>query len=234
MYTIICVDTIGCLFLFASYSVACENIEMDAKAQQQTLSIRISDAMREFLERAKQVIVSGRGESVSTSDVAKILLESAKDDRLDFRLEAAELKRSPTQSLCSIRRKWEQKQDLSRAEWFFLSYYIQIGCEELSENPEMPTSDSFADLLEAILAVRALRTRGGVRLDHYYLSNLGPDASRPLNERQIDPEIVPEVFAKVIGKLRARSPFSQPTFAGRIFNVAVRDEELPTSSRSTG
>jgi hypothetical protein len=60
---------------------------MDAKAQQQTLSIRISDTLREFLERAKQVIASGRGESVSTSDVAKILLESAKDDRLDFRLE---------------------------------------------------------------------------------------------------------------------------------------------------
>jgi len=215
------------LFLIVFLTIAWENTDMDAKAQQQTLSIRISDTLREFLERAKEMIASGRGESVSTSDVAKILLESAKDDRLDFRLEAAELQRSPTQSLCSIRRKWDQRQDLSRAEWFFLSYYIQIGCEELSENPEMPTSDSFADLLEAILAVRALRTRGGVRLDHYYLSNLGPDASRPLNERQIDPEIVPEVFAKVIGKLRERSPFSQPTFAGRIFNVAVRDEELP-------
>ncbi|PYU94953.1 MAG: hypothetical protein DMG08_06205, partial [Acidobacteria bacterium] len=95
---------------------------MDAKAQQQTLSIRISDTLREFLERAKEMIASGRGESVSTSDVAKILLESAKDDRLDFRLEAGELQRSPTQSLCSIRRKWDQRQDLSRAEWFFLSY----------------------------------------------------------------------------------------------------------------
>src|SRR6266496_4813952 len=87
------------LFLIVLLTIAWENTDMDAKAQQQTLSIRISDSLREFLERAKEMIASGRGESVSTSDVAKILLESAKDDRLDFRLEAGELKRSPTQSL---------------------------------------------------------------------------------------------------------------------------------------
>jgi L-iditol 2-dehydrogenase len=64
---------------------------VDRKPQQQTLSIRISDAFREFLERSRQVLSSGgRGELVSTSDVAKMLLESAKEDRLDFRLEVAE------------------------------------------------------------------------------------------------------------------------------------------------
>ena len=84
---------------------------MERKPQQQTLSIRISDALREFLERSKQVMSNGRGESVSTSDVAKILLESAKDDRLDFRLEVAELQQSPTQALWTVRRKWEQKRD---------------------------------------------------------------------------------------------------------------------------
>ena len=61
---------------------------MERKAQQQTLSIRISDALREYLERAKNVMSSSRGDGVSTSDVAKMLLESAKDDRLDHRLEA--------------------------------------------------------------------------------------------------------------------------------------------------
>ena len=53
---------------------------MERKPQQQTLSIRISDTLREFLERAKHVISNGRNESVSTSDVAKILLESATDE----------------------------------------------------------------------------------------------------------------------------------------------------------
>jgi multidrug efflux pump subunit AcrB len=69
---------------------------MERKPQQQTLSIRVSDALKEFLERSKKVISGARGESVSTSDVAKILLESAKDDRLDVRLETAELGRQPT------------------------------------------------------------------------------------------------------------------------------------------
>src|ERR671935_669892 len=111
---------------------------MMRKPQQQTLSIRISDELRDFLERSKHVISSQHGESVSTSDVAKILLESAKEDRLDFRLEAAELQQSPTESLYAIRRKWEQKQDLSRAEWIFLSQYIQVACEVLTENPDLP------------------------------------------------------------------------------------------------
>ena len=64
---------------------------MERKPQQQTLSIRITDTLRDFLERSRHVLSLGRGESVSTSDVAKILLESAKDDRLDSRLEVAEL-----------------------------------------------------------------------------------------------------------------------------------------------
>jgi hypothetical protein len=35
---------------------------MQQKQQQQTLSIRISDALREFLERSKHVISNGRGQ----------------------------------------------------------------------------------------------------------------------------------------------------------------------------
>src|SRR4051812_8172394 len=79
---------------------------MQRKPQQQTLSIRISNTLREFLEQSQQVISSGGRESVSISDVAKTLLESAKDDRLDFRLEVAELLRSSAESLCRIRGKW--------------------------------------------------------------------------------------------------------------------------------
>src|SRR5581483_7968177 len=83
------------------------------KSQQQTLSIRVSDSLREFLELAREFITDGRGEAFSISDVAKLLLESARQDRLDFRLEAAELQQSPTASLLHIRRKWEQQQALS-------------------------------------------------------------------------------------------------------------------------
>jgi hypothetical protein len=198
------------------------------KPQQQTLSIRVSEALRDFLERSKQIISSGRGESVSTSDVAKILLESAKDDRLDFRLEAAELQHSSAESLWNIRRKWDEKLDLSRAEWVFLSQYIQVACEELTENPEMPPPESFAVLLEALLAIRALRAERGVGLDRFYLENIGSeDRSIVFNNRQLDPDIVPQVINKWIQRLRTSSHSEKPIYCGRAFYVAMRDEELP-------
>jgi hypothetical protein len=199
---------------------------VERKPQQQTLSIRVSDALREFLERAKHVMSNGRGESVSTSDVAKVLLESAKDDRLDFRLEVAELQQAPTESLANIRRKWEHHQALSRAEWIFLAQYVQIACEELSENPAVPTPDALAVVLEALRAVRTLRTDRGAGLDRYYLGNLGiPDAAS-FNERQFDPDFVPQIITAMVRDLRASSNQPKPVFAGRNFYVALRDESL--------
>lgn len=200
---------------------------MERKPQHQTLSIRISDTLREFLERSKQVISNGRGESVSTSDVAKILLESAKDDRLDFRLEVAELQQSATKSMWKIRRKWEQKQDLSRAEWIFLAQYIQVACEEVSGDAAMPTPAAYAVLLEAVLAVRSLRGNRGVELDRYYLGNIGTQEEAAFNDRQIDPDLLPRVTARWVQQLRESPSPPKPSFAGRNFYVAIRDEELP-------
>jgi len=201
---------------------------MERKPQQQTLSIRISDALREFLERSRKVISNGRGESVSTSDVAKMLLESAKDDRLDFRLEVAELQRAATKSMWEIRCKWEHQQDLSRAEWIFLAQYIQVACEEVGGDAGMPTPAAYAALLEAVLAVRGLRRSRGVELDRYYLGNIGTQEEAAVNERQLDPDLVPRVTARWIQQLR-ESPASpeKPSFAGRNFYVSIRDEELP-------
>lgn len=200
---------------------------MERKPQQQTLSIRISDTLREFLERTKHIISNARGEYVSTSDVAKILLESAKDDRLDFRLEVAELQGSATRSMWEIRRKWAQKQDLSRAEWIFLAQYIQVACEEVSSDAQIPTPEAFADLLEAIMAVRGLRRNRGVELDRYYLSNIGTPEEAALNDRQVDADLVPRVTARWLQQLREPGSSGKPSFAGRNFYVAIRDEELP-------
>jgi len=103
---------------------------MNCKPQQQTLSIRVPESLREFLELAREFITGTRGEAVSISAGAEFLLDSAMQDRLDFRLEAAELQRSPTTGLLQIRTKWEQQQHLSRAEWVFLARYVQVACEE--------------------------------------------------------------------------------------------------------
>lgn len=202
-------------------------MDLEVKPQHQTLSIRISSALREFLEISKQVISNGRGESVSTSDVAKILLESAKDDRLDFRLEVAELQQRATEAMWEIRRKWAQEQDLSRAEWLFLSLYIQVACEGVSGDPSMPTPAAFARLLDAVLDVRRLRKRSGVELDRYYLGNLGAGDKISFNDRQIEPSLVPSETSRWIALLRTSPAPPKPTFAGRNFYVAIRDEELP-------
>jgi len=56
---------------------------MTEKAQQQTLSLRVSDAVRSRLERARSMLAAKTGENVSTSEIAKQLLESSRDDRLE-------------------------------------------------------------------------------------------------------------------------------------------------------
>ncbi len=147
------------------------------KSQQQTLSIRVSDTLREFLELAREFITDGRGEAVSISGVAKLLQESARQDRLDLRLESAELQQSPTSSLLHIRRKWEHQQALSRAEWVLLAQYVQVSCEERSGNTRCPSPDSFIAVLEALLAVRSLRTGRGGGLDRFYLGTLPSDSA---------------------------------------------------------
>ena len=153
-------------------------------------------------------------------------LSRPRDDRLDFRLEAVQLQRTATESMWNIRRKWEEKQDLSRAEWIFLSQYIQVACEELTENPELPSADSFAVLLDALLAVRALRVERGVGLDRFYLENLGSGNEVALNDRQLDPDVVPQVIEKLTLRLRTPPGSDKPIFAGRSFYVAMRDEKL--------
>ena len=166
---------------------------MDRKPQQQTLSIRISDSLREFLERSKKVIAAGRTDFVSTSDVAKILLESAKDDGLDSRLEVAELGQAPTEALVAIRRKWEAGQPRTRAEWIFMAQYIQTACEELTGNPLAPGSESYVALLQSLLAVRGLRTDRGAGLDRYYLGNLVDGGM--WNDRKLDGDVLPDEVA---------------------------------------
>jgi hypothetical protein len=199
---------------------------MERKPQQQTLSIRISDTLREFLERSRQILSTGRGDSVSTSDVAKILLESAKGDRLDFRLEVADLQQDPTASLVGIRRKWQGKQPLARSEWVFLSQYIQVATEDLIESAAPPPAAAFISLLEAFLAVRGLRTDRGVSLDRYYLGNFGMPEGAGFNERQLDPDLVPRTVSAVIDGLRKDPGGTKPLFAGRSFYVALRDESI--------
>lgn len=197
---------------------------MERKPQQQTLSIRVSDTLREFLERSKQVISLARGETVSISDVAKTLLESAKDDRLDDRLEAADLSENPTASLVNLRHKWRAGQPWSRAEWIFAAKYIQIACEELTDDPLAPGVEPFVVLLQAFLSVRGLRSERGTGIDRYYLGNL--EEGSGWNERTMGPNVVPDAVAKLIEKIRTAGSGKKAIGVGRNLYVALRDEDL--------
>jgi hypothetical protein len=201
-------------------------MKVNGKRQQQTLSIRVSAPLREYIERSAQLISSHRGESLSLSDVARILLESAITDRSDSRFEVADLQGDPTGSLWDIRKKWEKRQALSRAEWILLAYYVQLACEGLSENPAMPRASTFVVLLESLLRIRDLRAGPSAGLDRYYLGNLGaPDAA--LNDRQLDSDIVPQVIERLVHELRECPHPGLPIFGGRNLYVALRDEVIP-------
>ncbi len=201
----------------------------DRKSQQQTLSIRVSEEVRAFLERAQTQFSDTQGSNVSISDVAKVLLEAAIESRLDDRLETTALLANPTAALFGIRKKWEDNQQLTRAEWIVLGYYVQSGCETPSNDPELPTRESFAQLLESLLAIRELRHHHAPELDHYYVSNLAgstEQGDRILKAGPQAAEIVPAVVRRMIQDLRNAPGAARHPFVGRNIYVALRDERL--------
>lgn len=100
----------------------------EALQQNQTLSLRISETLRKRLEDIRKLT---KGESVSTSEIAKQLLESARGDHF----ETVELLSKPMEAVLEIRRKGEAGQMLSRAQWTVLADYVQQGSEAFSKNP---------------------------------------------------------------------------------------------------
>lgn len=106
--------------------------------QTETLSLRISEALRKRLEDIRKLTALRKGESVSTSEIAKQLLESAREDRF----EVVELLGKPAEALLEIRRKGEAGQTLSRAQWTVVAYFVQQGSEAFSKIPSRanPTS----------------------------------------------------------------------------------------------
>jgi hypothetical protein len=134
--------------------------------QQPVISIRVSEALRSRLERLKELLSKKSGESVTTSEVAKQLLESAREDRL----EVAELLADPTVALAGARRKAEAGLSLSRAEWIVVGYYVQLGVESPMADPISP--ETMRGILQAFLAAYQVRRGKKPSRDAHYLSNL--------------------------------------------------------------
>jgi hypothetical protein len=155
-------------------AVAPENVSQKGKPlaekqswpQQPVISIRVSEALRYRLERLKEVLTRKSGENVTTSEVAKQLLESAREDRL----EVAELLADATAALAGARRKAEAGLSLSRAEWIVVAYYVQLGVE--SDTGGRISAETMRGILEAFVAAYRVRRGKKPSRDAYYLSNL--------------------------------------------------------------
>ena len=130
------------------------------------ISIRVSEALRSRLELLKEVLTRKSGDNVTTSEVAKQLLESAREDRL----EVAELLTNATVAPAAARRKAEAGLSLARAEWIVVAYYIQLGVESHIGDPV--SAETMRGILEAFLAAYAVRRGKKSNRDSHYLSNL--------------------------------------------------------------
>jgi hypothetical protein len=124
--------------------------------QTQTLSLRISEALRKRLEDIRKLTALRKGESISTSEIAKQLLESAREDRF----EVVELLNRPSEALLEIRRKGEAGQMLTRAQWTVVAYYVQQGSEAFSKNPL--SRESYIGILKAFDAAHQLRAKASL------------------------------------------------------------------------
>jgi len=200
----------------------------DRPLQGQTLSLRISDALHRRLERAKELLSSKTGENVTTSEVAKQLLESAREDRF----EVTDLMENPTEALLQIRRKGEAQHILSRAELILLTHFVQRGLEAYSERTPNPVSrESLIAVLDGFLAVYDLRTERLSPRDTYYLSNL-PSECRPAKAKGTgDSEhALAEVVRKTVIETRKRladsGVVSDAYLAARNLHVLLEDEKL--------
>jgi hypothetical protein len=189
--------------------------------QTQTLSLRISEALRKRLEDIRKLTALRKGESVSTSEIAKQLLESAREDRF----EVVDLLARPSEALLEIRRKGEAGQMLTRAQWTVVAYFVQQGSEAFSKNPL--SRETYIGILKAFDAAHQLRAKPS-GADEYYLGNL-PSDCRPERSKPSDPvtsELVRKTVAETVRRLSNPAAKWTPDLAARNLYGLLDDEKL--------
>jgi len=198
-----------------------------AMLQQPVISIRISDELRLRLETLKEIMAAKSGEPVSTSEAAKQLLESAKEERLEF----VNLLSEPTDSLVKIRGKADTKLPLSQAEWTLVAYYCQQGAELFANTGQTEVSfESLAGILEAFLAVYGLVSKQRKRspIAPYLLTNL---PSERQTEAKQSEEIVNDDVRRAVNRTihmlkNATSETPRPIHTARLLYMILDNEKF--------
>ncbi len=175
-------------------------VESAATPQQPVISIRISDALRLSLETLRKIMFLKTGQTVSTSEAAKQLLESARDDRLEL----VNLLAEPTDSLLRIRGKADSGLSLSQAEWTMVAHYCAVGAESFMNTAQGQISyETLAEILEAFLAAYAIARRPKKSpLDFAYLMTLPGDKQVEAKAEDIGSDDVHRVVTRTIQMLR--------------------------------
>jgi hypothetical protein len=175
-------------------------VEKEAIPQQPVISIRISEALRSRLETLRKIISLKSGQTVSTSEAAKQLLESARDDRLEL----VNLLGEPTDSLLRIRGKTESGLSLSQAEWTMVAHYCAVGAESFMNTAQGQISyETLAEILEAFLAAYAIARRPKKSpLDFVYLMSLPGDKQGEAKAEDVGTDDVRRVVTRTIQMLK--------------------------------
>ncbi|MGA7295196.1 MAG: hypothetical protein WBW85_21880, partial [Terriglobales bacterium] len=174
--------------------------EKASTPQQPVISIRISEALRSRLETLRKIMFLKSGQTVSTSEVAKQLLESARDDRLEL----VDLLKEPTDSLLRIRGKADSGLSLSQAEWTLVAHYCARGAESFANTIQGQISyESLAEILEAFLAAYAIARRPKKSpVDFVYLMSLPGDKQVEAKAEDVGSDDVRRVVNHTIRMLR--------------------------------
>ena len=202
-----------------------------SQQHQPVISIRISEELRERLDKLKQMMALRSGESVSTSEAANQLLESAKDDRI----EVVGLLLQPTESLLRVRKKLEARLTLSQAEWALIAYYCTQGAESFASTEQGQLSyESLADMLEAFLAAHTVtRKPSRVSLEWVYLQTLPEDKQAALKEpEEVAKDDVRRVVKRTIQMLRNPTQLRRrPILAVRNLYTMLDDEKFSNAEK---
>jgi hypothetical protein len=199
---------------------------MAERPQQQTLSVRITEQMRRRLERARKLMSEKLGENVTTSEIAKQLLESARENRLEI----VDLLEDSTKSLREMRQKVLDGNPLSQAEWAVLAHFVQQGIEAITFRLlNTLTRQALAEVLEAFLAAYELRAEPDQGKNSYYLKNLIYQVERSMGSKQraVTAEFVRRVVRENVGYLSNPETSQRvPLYAGRNLYVLLEEEQF--------
>lgn len=201
--------------------------EKSAAPKQPVISIRISEALRMRLETLKVLMSMKVGEPVSTSEAAKQLLESSKEERLEL----VNLLSEPTGSLIKIRRKAGLRLPLSQAEWTLVAYYCLQGAETFANTAQTEISfESLAGILEAFQAVYGLlRKKNRTHLDSFFVAHLPTERqAEAKNPEQVGSEDVRRAVTNTIRMLKNPAEERQrPIFVARNLYFLLDELEFP-------